>query len=87
MAAMYNSCTKLPMDRFIEYGGQGGNYYGTSLDSVRKVLVESKVCLLDVEPHVSGRTSVCALNGLTVHVGRKLGIIPEMLIKGLVQTC
>ncbi|KAK3513439.1 hypothetical protein QTP70_014269, partial [Hemibagrus guttatus] len=37
--------------RFIEYGERGGKYYGTSLDSVRKVLVESKVCLLDVEPH------------------------------------
>lgn len=58
---MYNSCSKLPTDRFIEYGGHGGNYYGTSLDSVREVLAERKVCLLDVEPHVSGRTS--ALNG------------------------
>ncbi|MCI4390981.1 hypothetical protein PGIGA_G00129090 [Pangasianodon gigas] len=37
--------------KFIEYGRHGGNYYGTSLDSVRKVLAESKVCLLDVEPH------------------------------------
>lgn len=58
---VYNPCSELPTDRFIEYGGHGGNYYGTSLDSVRKVLAERKVCLLDVEPHVSGRTS--ALNG------------------------
>ncbi|XP_058274159.1 MAGUK p55 subfamily member 7 [Hemibagrus wyckioides] len=36
--------------KFIEYGEHGGKYYGTSLDSVRKVLAESKVCLLDVEP-------------------------------------
>ncbi|GAA6090854.1 MAGUK p55 subfamily member 7 [Tachysurus ichikawai] len=36
---------------FIEYGEHGGNYYGTSLDAVRKVLAESKVCLLDVEPN------------------------------------
>ncbi|MCJ8745233.1 hypothetical protein PDJAM_G00127990 [Pangasius djambal] len=43
--------SKLPTDRFIEYGRHSGNYYGTSLDSVRKVLEESKVCLLDVEPH------------------------------------
>ncbi|XP_060761418.1 MAGUK p55 subfamily member 7 [Neoarius graeffei] len=37
--------------KFVEYGRHSGNYYGTSLDSVRKVLAESKVCLLDVEPH------------------------------------
>uniref|UniRef100_A0AAR2M054 Membrane protein, palmitoylated 7b (MAGUK p55 subfamily member 7) n=1 Tax=Pygocentrus nattereri TaxID=42514 RepID=A0AAR2M054_PYGNA len=38
--------------KFIEYGEHGGNYYGTSIDSVRRVLAESKVCLQDVEPHV-----------------------------------
>ncbi|XP_051983840.1 MAGUK p55 subfamily member 7-like [Xyrauchen texanus] len=37
--------------KFLEYGEHKGNYYGTSVDSVRKVLAESKVCLLDVEPH------------------------------------
>ncbi|KAL7850982.1 hypothetical protein AOLI_G00213380 [Acnodon oligacanthus] len=37
--------------KFIEYGEHGGNYYGTSVDSVRRVLAESKVCLQDVEPH------------------------------------
>ncbi|KAM9439699.1 LOW QUALITY PROTEIN: MAGUK p55 subfamily member 7 [Clarias gariepinus] len=31
-------------------GGHGGNYCGTGLDSVRKVLAERKVYLLDVEP-------------------------------------
>ncbi|KAL2097914.1 hypothetical protein ACEWY4_007121 [Coilia grayii] len=36
--------------KFIEYGEHGGNYYGTSLESVQKVLAECKVCLLDVEP-------------------------------------
>lgn len=29
------------------------NYYGTSIDSVRFVLAKNKVCLLDVQPHVS----------------------------------
>ncbi|XP_077054326.1 MAGUK p55 subfamily member 7 isoform X2 [Siphateles boraxobius] len=38
-------------DKFLEYGEHKGNYYGTSLDSVRRVIAESKVCLLDVEPH------------------------------------
>lgn len=39
--------------RFIEYGEYKNNYYGTSLDSVRSVLAKNKVCLLDVQPHVS----------------------------------
>ncbi|XP_065126040.2 MAGUK p55 subfamily member 7 [Paramisgurnus dabryanus] len=38
--------------KFLEYGEHNGNYYGTSVDSVRRVLAEGKVCLLDVEPHV-----------------------------------
>lgn len=40
--------------RFVEYGRYGGHYYGTGLDSVRKVMAEGKVCLLDVHPSVSG---------------------------------
>ncbi|XP_044076884.1 MAGUK p55 subfamily member 7-like isoform X2 [Siniperca chuatsi] len=36
--------------RFIEYGRYGGHYYGTSLDSVNRVMAEGKVCLLDVHP-------------------------------------
>lgn len=39
--------------RFIEHGEYKGNYYGTSFDSVRSVLSKNKVCLLDVQPHVS----------------------------------
>uniref|UniRef100_A0A672H8K7 Membrane protein, palmitoylated 7b (MAGUK p55 subfamily member 7) n=1 Tax=Salarias fasciatus TaxID=181472 RepID=A0A672H8K7_SALFA len=36
--------------RFIEYGTYRGHYYGTSLDSVQRVMAEDKVCLLDVHP-------------------------------------
>uniref|UniRef100_UPI0037E9874C MAGUK p55 subfamily member 7-like n=1 Tax=Semicossyphus pulcher TaxID=241346 RepID=UPI0037E9874C len=36
--------------RFIEYGRHRGHYYGTSLDSVHRVMNEGKVCLLDVHP-------------------------------------
>lgn len=43
----------LPLSRFIEYGRYNGHYYGTSLDSVRRVMAEGKVCLLDVHPGVS----------------------------------
>uniref|UniRef100_A0A8C2X8S6 Membrane palmitoylated protein 7 n=1 Tax=Cyclopterus lumpus TaxID=8103 RepID=A0A8C2X8S6_CYCLU len=37
--------------RFIEYGRYKGHYYGTSLDSVHRVMAEGKVCLLDVHPN------------------------------------
>ncbi|XP_075876840.1 MAGUK p55 subfamily member 7-like isoform X2 [Nelusetta ayraudi] len=43
-------------DRFIEYGTYNGHYYGTSLDSVHRVLAKGKVCLLDVHPGVSVQT-------------------------------
>uniref|UniRef100_A0A668UPX2 Membrane protein, palmitoylated 7b (MAGUK p55 subfamily member 7) n=1 Tax=Oreochromis aureus TaxID=47969 RepID=A0A668UPX2_OREAU len=36
--------------RFIEYGSYRGHYYGTSLDSVHRVMAEGKVCLLDAHP-------------------------------------
>ncbi|KAL6104160.1 uncharacterized protein ACO6RY_13940 [Pungitius sinensis] len=36
--------------RFVEYGRYKGHYYGTSLDSVHRVMAEGKVCLLDVHP-------------------------------------
>ncbi len=42
--------------RFVEFGEYKGNYYGMSLDSVCMVVAESKVCLLDVKPHVSKRS-------------------------------
>ncbi|KAJ8336861.1 hypothetical protein SKAU_G00380810 [Synaphobranchus kaupii] len=38
-------------NRFIEHGEYSGKYYGSSLDSVRSILQENKVCLLDVPPH------------------------------------
>ncbi|KAI5606692.1 MAGUK p55 subfamily member 7 isoform X4, partial [Silurus asotus] len=43
--------TDLHNNKFVEYGEYKGNYYGTSLDSVRSVLTKNKVCLLDVQPH------------------------------------
>ncbi|KAM9719257.1 MAGUK p55 subfamily member 7-like isoform 2-T2 [Menidia menidia] len=36
--------------RFVEYGRYRGHYYGTSLDSVRRVMAKDKVCLLDLHP-------------------------------------
>ncbi|KAM4533800.1 MAGUK p55 subfamily member 7 isoform 2-T4 [Odontesthes bonariensis] len=43
--------TDIHNNKFIEYGEYKGNYYGTSLDSIRSILSKNKVCLLDVQPH------------------------------------
>lgn len=39
--------------RFIEYGEYKENLYGTSLESIHRVLDQKKVCLVDVQPEVS----------------------------------
>ncbi|XP_078539750.1 MAGUK p55 subfamily member 4 [Lissotriton helveticus] len=36
--------------RFLEYGEYKENFYGTSIDSVRAVLDEGKVCIVDLDP-------------------------------------
>ncbi|XP_041102956.1 MAGUK p55 subfamily member 7-like isoform X2 [Polyodon spathula] len=43
--------TDIQNNKFIEHGEYKGNYYGTSLDSIRSVLMKNKVCLLDVQSH------------------------------------
>uniref|UniRef100_A0A4W3HNX0 MAGUK p55 scaffold protein 7a n=1 Tax=Callorhinchus milii TaxID=7868 RepID=A0A4W3HNX0_CALMI len=45
--------TDVQNNKFIEHGEYKSNLYGTSLDSVRSVLAKNKVCLLDVQCHVS----------------------------------
>lgn len=37
----------------LEYGEYKGYMYGTSVDAVRTVLDEGKICVIDLEPHVS----------------------------------
>lgn len=36
--------------RMLEYGEYKGNLYGTSIDAVRTVLDEGKICIVDLEP-------------------------------------
>ena len=36
----------------IEYTKTGGHYYGTSYESVRDLIINGKICLLDVHPQV-----------------------------------
>lgn len=38
--------------KFLEYGEHGGNLYGTNLDSIRDVIKEGKMCVLDCSPVV-----------------------------------
>lgn len=56
-SALCPLCSLFFLPRFVEYGEYKGNYYGTSLDSVRSILSKNKVCLLDVQPHVSDARS------------------------------
>ncbi|KAF7666606.1 hypothetical protein LDENG_00100400 [Lucifuga dentata] len=37
-------------NKFIEYGEYKDNLYGTSLESIHRVLYQNKVCLVDVQP-------------------------------------
>lgn len=39
--------------RFIEYGEHRGYLYGTSIDAAKQVLDSGKICVVDIEPHVS----------------------------------
>ncbi|XP_041823490.1 MAGUK p55 subfamily member 7 [Melanotaenia boesemani] len=60
--------TDILNNKFIEYGEYKGNYYGTSLDSVRSVLSKKKVCLLDVQPHTIKHLRVAEFKPFVVFV-------------------
>ncbi|XP_051925365.1 MAGUK p55 subfamily member 3-like [Hippocampus zosterae] len=36
--------------KFLEYGEYKENLYGTSLESIHRILLENKICLVDVQP-------------------------------------
>ena len=40
-------------NQFFEYGEYNSNMYGTSIDSVRSVIDQHKMCVLDIQPAVS----------------------------------
>lgn len=44
--------------RFIEYGEYKDNLYGTSLESIHRILDQNKACLVDVQPEVSVYTDM-----------------------------
>lgn len=37
---------------FIEYAQFGGNYYGTSVQAVRNIAEQGRICILDIEMEV-----------------------------------
>lgn len=39
--------------KYLEYGEHKGHIYGTTLDSIREVINEGKMCVLDCSPAVS----------------------------------
>lgn len=43
---------QIKQHKFLEYGEHNGNLYGTSLDSIRNVINEEKMCVLDCSPPV-----------------------------------
>ena len=43
-------------NQFFEYGEYNDNMYGTSVDSVRSVIEQHKMCVLDIQPAVSTHT-------------------------------
>lgn len=44
---------QIKQHKFLEYGEHNGHLYGTSLDSIRNVINEGKMCVLDCSPSVS----------------------------------
>uniref|UniRef100_A0A8C4FCW7 MAGUK p55 scaffold protein 3b n=1 Tax=Dicentrarchus labrax TaxID=13489 RepID=A0A8C4FCW7_DICLA len=44
--------------KFIEYGEYKDNLYGTSLESIHRILDQNKACLVDVQPEVSIETDI-----------------------------
>lgn len=60
---MMNFC----LCRFLEYGEYKDNLYGTSLESIHKVLAQNKVCLMDVQPEVCDCTgAICLVYLMTI---------------------
>lgn len=39
--------------KFLEYGEHNGNLYGTKLDTIRDIIRQGKMCVLDCSPAVS----------------------------------
>ncbi|XP_073351570.1 MAGUK p55 subfamily member 4 [Pagrus major] len=58
---MYNN-------RFLEYGENKGNNYGTSIESVKEVLNSGKICVIDIEPNAIQAVRTHELRAYVVYV-------------------
>ena len=45
------------LGKYLESGEYEYNLYGTKLESIKNVMAEGKMCILDVSPQVSKRFS------------------------------
>lgn len=49
-------------NKFVEHGHYQGDYYGTSLESIRNVVNSGKICVLNLHPQVRfGLSSISML--------------------------
>ncbi|XP_036946533.1 MAGUK p55 subfamily member 4 [Acanthopagrus latus] len=58
---MYNN-------RFLEYGENKGNLYGTSIESVKEVLNSGKICVIDIEPNAIHAVRTHELRAYVIYV-------------------
>ncbi|XP_035496755.1 MAGUK p55 subfamily member 4 [Scophthalmus maximus] len=55
-------------NRFLEYGENKGNMYGTSIESVRNVLNSGKICVIDIEPNAIQAVRTPELRAYIIYV-------------------
>uniref|UniRef100_A0A1A8MVL8 Membrane protein, palmitoylated 4 (MAGUK p55 subfamily member 4) n=1 Tax=Nothobranchius pienaari TaxID=704102 RepID=A0A1A8MVL8_9TELE len=55
-------------NRFLEYGEYKGSLYGTSVDAVKEVLNNGKICVIDVEPNVLQSLRTHELKAFIIYV-------------------
>ncbi len=44
---------KIMSNQFVEYGEQGGHYYGLSINTVRSIINQGKIGIMTIVPRVS----------------------------------
>uniref|UniRef100_A0A8C6K8B3 MAGUK p55 scaffold protein 4 n=1 Tax=Nothobranchius furzeri TaxID=105023 RepID=A0A8C6K8B3_NOTFU len=55
-------------NRFLEYGEYKGSLYGTSVDAVKEVLNNGKICVIDVEPNALQSLRTHELKAFIIYV-------------------
>ncbi|XP_030006975.1 MAGUK p55 subfamily member 4 [Sphaeramia orbicularis] len=55
-------------NRFLEYGEYKGNFYGTSIESVKEVLNSEKICVIDIEPNAIQAVRTHELKAYIIYV-------------------